>query len=328
MSQQPLIVLTFDRPLAATSVNRDNYAIVSGSSGNLAFKRVRIDPVERAAVIALADTKSAGPDVRLAASTEYRLVIKSLADPRARLASYEGAKLEGEIVVRFTTRAAAGDEEKDIDPAPVDACDTIKVLAAKCADAQCHGANGVPPVLGLSLLTAEAIEKTAIGQRSSLVQTADHPPPGTGSPSPDFPYGMSIIERGDSSRSFLIYKIMMDKDRTATSSGSAFTVPAPPGIPEGDVTSKTDPLVSVANELRRRIPGSEMPPRQIATDPDGTGFGPLSLSELRMIRRWIDQGAPPCGAAPSDAGVDSASDATPDSTSDAVSDSATDAPAG
>jgi hypothetical protein len=71
-----------------------------------------------------------------------------------------------------------------------------------------------------------------------------------------------------------------------------------------------------------------MPPRQIAAEPNPTGFGPLSLSELRVIRRWIDDGAPSCGAVPSDGGVDAPSDSGGDASSDAVTDSITDAPAG
>jgi len=315
VSQQPLIVLTFDRPLAPSSEFRDNYAIVSGSSGNLAFKRVRIDPVERAAILTLADTTVTGPDVRLAGGTEHRLVIKSSADPRNHLASYEGAKLEGELVVRFTTRATPGDEENRIDPAPSDACETIKVLSSKCAGAPCHGATKVAPAMGLSLVSYEGIANSAIGQRSTLVQTAQHPPPGSGVAA-EFPYGMALIEKGSSARSFLIYKIMMDRERTATLEGTTYKVPEPPGIPGGAVTSKTDPLVSVANDLRRRIPGSEMPPRNLPGDPNPSGFGPLPLSELRLIRRWIDDGAPPCVAPSGDAGADAAPDAVTDSVSD------------
>jgi hypothetical protein len=328
VSQQPLIVLTFDRPLAPSGEFRDNYAIVSGSSENLVFKRVRIDPVERAAVLAIADDSVGGPNARFAGNTEYRLVIKSAEDVRNRLASVEGAKFEGEAVVRFTTRAAAGDEETRVDPAPVDACESIKILSSKCSDVRCHGANGVPPAMGLSLFTSEGIEKTAIGQRSSLVQTAQQPPPGLGVPSSDFPYGMAIIESGSSARSFLIYKIMMDKDRTATLSGGVYTVEAPPGIKDGIVTAKFDPLVHTATELRRRIPGSEMPPREIAAQQGPTGFAPLSLGELRTIRRWIDANTPPCSATPGDAGVDGAVDAPPDATGDAVGDTIGDAPAG
>lgn len=319
MSQQPLIVLTFDRPLSPSSEFRDNYSIVSGSSGNLAFKRVRVDPVERAAVLALADTTVAGPDARLAANTEYRLVIKSSDDPRNYLASYEGAKLEGEVIVRFTTRAAAGEEETRLDPAPVDACESIKILASKCSGDRCHGANNVPPAMGLSLVTYDAIAATAIGQRSSLVQTAQHPPPGVGVPSGDFPYGMSIIEKGSSARSFLLYKILMDKRRTATASGNTFTVPEAPGIPGSAVTSTTDPLVSTAADLGRRIPGSEMPPEFLAGEQTPSGFAPLSLTEVRTLRRWIDEGAPPCTATGTDAGVDGSTDAVSD-VSDAVSD--------
>ncbi len=319
VSQQPLIMLTFDRPLASSSESRDNYLLVSGSSGNIAFKRVRVDPVERAVVLAIADTSVTGPDARLAGNTEYRLLIKSSDDPRNQLASFEGARLEGQLVVRFTTRAAAGDEENRLDPAPVDACESIKILSSKCSGERCHGANNVPPAMGLSLVTYEAMSATAIGQRSSLVQTAQTPPPGVGAPSADFPYGMAIIEKGSSARSFLLYKILIDKRRTATATGSAFTVEDAPGIPGSALTSASDPLVQTANELHRRIPGSEMPPEFLAGGAP-SGFGPLSLSEVRTLRRWIDDGAPPCTSSVGDAGTDASTDGATDASTDALSD--------
>jgi hypothetical protein len=285
VGHQPRIVLTFDRPLSQTSDSPRNYSIASGSIESVAVARARIDPVERAAVLVL--------DSKLAASTEYRLIIKSDPDPRYRLTSIEGVGLDAPIVVRLTTGAMPGEVDTNPEFTTADPCGAIKLLTSKCTGGPCHGATNVAPAMGLSLVTYAAIEATARGKGSALVQTAQHPPPGS-VPSNDFPYGLSIVEPGSSARSFLIYKLMMDD-------------------------SREEPFASVAKDLRRRIPGSEMPPRTLAGG-DPSGFGPLPVDELRQIRRWIDDGAKDCPDPGGDAGADSMTDASTDSASDAGGD--------
>lgn len=309
MTQQPRFVLTFDRIMAPSSVFRDNYRIVSGSSGSLNFKQVRVDPVERQIVFTLTAPLTEGA---------YKLRIKAVDDPRNRLAAFDGTPFEGEAIIVFNVGKDPGKVE-EIDPpiadlpatAPARACEAIGTLAASCTGKACHGdLNGSAPAMGLSLINYTAIKATAIGRASSLVQAPDDPG-GVGRTSTDFPTGLAIIAApasGDgSANSFLMYKILMDY--RARSGGDAIA----------------NDLARMSAELRKRIPGAPMPHDTLPPQPSARTFSPLPLATVRLLRQWIDDGAGPCGASPpSDAGVDAT---TMDAASDAVSDSAGDSAA-
>jgi hypothetical protein len=305
---QPLIVLTFDRIMAPSSIFRDNFRIVSGSSGSLAFKQVRVDPVERAIYMTISAPLTAGA---------YRLKIKSVDDTRNQLAAFDGTRFEGETTLVFEV-AGSDPPQTEIDPPQKDvpvtkeerACAAIGTLSASCTGAKCHGdSKGTPPMMGLSLINYTAIAATAIGRGSSLVQPADDPG-GPGRITSDFPTGLSIIaspgEGDGSARSFLMYKILMDgRER-----------------PGGEAIAKD--LARMSAELRKRIPGAPMPHDSLAPEQGATIFSPLPLTTVRLIRQWIDDGAPKCGAAPmGDAGTDATMmDAPMDSADSTVTDTA------
>jgi hypothetical protein len=101
---------------------------------------------------------------------------------------------------------------------------------------------------------------------------------------------MAIIKRGSSSESFLIYKLLM---RAPTTGASML---APPF----DLPNEKELAAHAASELGEHIPGEPMP----------KSSSPLSWDDLRLLRRWIDDGAAGCTGyvPPSDAGVDSSAD--------------------
>lgn len=282
---RPLVVLQFDRIMAVSSSSRANFKIVSGTSGNLAFIQPRVDPVERTIVFTLATP--------LAADTEYRLLIEDSKRPADRLAAFDGAPFEGRAVVRFTTGKDAT-EQTDVDPQRVDACAAVATLKDRCGNAACHGPRETHPAMGLSLDRWESIFDTAINHGSKLVQQATEPA-GTGEGSRRFPAGLPIIAPGASGRSFLLFKILMDPRRTG-----------PDGPPHPslalDTATATDPFARTAAELAQRVPGAPMP----------RDLDPLPVESLRVLRRWIDDGAKACGASSSDAGIDATADVASD----------------
>ncbi len=327
VSPQPRVVLKFDRVMAPSSIFRDNYRIVSGSSGNLNFKQVRVDPIERAIVFTLRD------DQKLIAGTEYLLRIKSVDDPANRLAAFDGTRFEGEALVRFVV-SMNPKLEPEIDPLVPGELPTreeraraaLGTLSASCAGARCHGDNNnSPPAMGLSLINNTAICETAFGRGAVLVQSPDDPS-GGGRTTSDFPTGLPLIpspSNGDgSARSFLLYKILMD-----------YRARADAECPAGDAACAAE--VAAMNrafaELRKRIPGAPMPHDALAPDQSSSIFAPLPLASVRLLRRWMDEGAAPCdksSIAGGDAGVDATADASGDVGSDAVTDSIGDAPDG
>jgi hypothetical protein len=329
VSPQPRVVLRFDRVMAPSSVFRDNYRIVSGSSGNLNFKQVRIDPIERAVVFTLRDDQKLLPG-------EYVLRIKSSDDPANRLAAFDGAKFEGESLVRFVVGANMT-LEPEIDPLAKDELPTreeraraaIGTLSASCTGARCHGNNsGSAPAMGLSLINPTAICATAFGRSSVLVQAPDDPS-GGGRTTNDFPTGLPLIPNpssGDgSARSFLLYKILMDYRLRA----DAECAPT-----DAACAKEMAAMTRAFAELRKRIPGAPMPHDTLGPDPSSSIFSPLPLASVRLLRRWIDEGAAPCDktpiVVPTDAGADATGDTLGDAPGDtgAVTDSRADAPEG
>lgn len=286
--------------MAPSSIGRDNYKIVSGSSGSLNFKQVRVDPIDRAVYFTLNAPLT---------PAAYKLRIKAVDDARNRLAAFDGTPFDGEIVLSFTV-ANGRPPQTEIDPPTTGvaatreqrACDAIGTLAGSCAGAKCHGdLKGSDPAMGLSLINYTAIKATAINRGSSLVQTPDDPA-GPGRITSNFPYGLSLIaspSEGDgSARSFLLYKILMDlRDRPCPQIDKNDD----PACVAENAAAKRD-----ARELRRVIPGAPMPHDTLAPDQGSNIFAPLPWATVRSIRRWIDDGAGPCGAvpAPMDGGVD------------------------
>lgn len=321
VSPQPRVVLTFDRVMAPSSVFRDNYRIVSGSSGNLNFKQVRVDPIERAIVFTLRD------DQKLIAGTEYVLRIKSVDDPPNRLAAFDGTRFEGEALVRFVVSMNPKLEPEIDPPLPGEpptreerAVAALGTLSASCAGARCHGDNvGSPPAMGLSLINPTAICETAFGRGAVLVQAADDPS-GGGRNSSDFPTGLPLIpspSNGDgSARSFLLYKVLMD-----------YRVRADAECAAGDAKCASDmaAMTRAFGDLRKRIPGAPMPHDTLAPDPSSSIYTPLPLASVRLLRRWIDEGAAPCDKTSitgGDAGVDATVDAATDAVADSIGDAA------
>lgn len=314
---QPRVVLTFDRLMAPSSVFRENYRIVSGSSPNLNFKQVRVDPIERAVVFTIRE------DQKLLPGVEYLLRIKSVEDPANRIAAFDGARFEGETIVRFSTGMMPGTAEGEIDPsiagepatANERACAVLERFQATCAGSTCHGGitAATEPAMGLSLISNDSVKATAKGHAATLVQAADDPA-GVGRTTTDFPTGLPLIPSpslGDgSARSFLFYKVLMDvRPRSACEPANSAC------------SSENAYFLSLGKELSKRIPGTAMPHATQLPDPSATSaFSPWTPAEVRLLRRWIDEDAPPCSktGAPTDAGVD----ATPETGADAASDAA------
>jgi hypothetical protein len=317
---QPLVVLQFDRILSRGSVARANYAIVSGTSKDLSFKQIRVDPVERAVIFSLEEA--------LLPSVEYKLVIRAAEREADRLAAYDGTPFEGTYTIAFDTRPSStpAEAETDIDPGGADPCGALKILQGSCAGARCHGetvAGDAAPAMGLSFASNAAIQATALGKAASEVQSAAGPR--VGSSGAPFPYGMQLIAPNDSASSFLLYKILMDtnlRDSKLLGPGDAYPINTAAQAPLTPQRMK-----EVGAELSRVIPGAPMPHPSLPPDDELSlsPYEPLTLANVRLLRAWIDRGAPACGIATGDAGTsDGATDGSLDA-SDATAEAAVDA---
>lgn len=317
MTLQPLVVLQFDRALARSSVARANYTIASGSNKDLDFKQIRVDPVDRTVVFTL--------ETPLLPSTDYKLIVRAADREADRLAAYDGTPFEGTYTISFSTASSAGAVETDIDPVAVDACHTVTTLQATCFGSACHGDrdSAGPPAMGLSFASSAAVQATAVGKAASEVQIAAAPR--TGSPNAPFPYGMQLVAPNESAASFLLYKILMDP--RLRDEGLDPDQPYPPlSIASAPLTPRR--LQQLGQELSKVIPGAPMPHPDLVPDPSAEPYKPLGLKEVRLLRAWIDRGAPPCLAPGADAG---SPDGSPEGGSDAMdasSEAATDASGG
>jgi hypothetical protein len=277
----PLFVVRFDRLLAPSSDYRPNFTIASGAFGNVTFREIRVDPVAREVVFAIADD--------LLPHTRYVLHVESAPDPSTRLAAVDGVPLASAVDVPFWTEDAKAPgevAENDLNPdaQPTDACDVAALFAKTCAGNNCHGSASEAPAMGLNLGTSAGIQATAVGKVA--VQAAyEATPGGAGQPSSlAFPYGLPLIRPGQSSTSFLLYKILKRAPDDGTpADASAFALA---GAPVGSAT-RADLAA---------VPGSGMPHDTLVPNPDQQQNPrlPLGWGDARLVRRWIDAGAPAC----------------------------------
>ena len=186
---RPHFVLRFSRPLSPSSVSRANFSISStGGVASVGFTNIRVDPLDRAIVFTV--------DATLNVDTDYALEIHPSDDPRARLAAIDGAPFVGTVKILFhTTKDKTATKPEPLDVL-VNPCVAITALTTSCAGQCCHGAPGMPPVLGLSLATGITIQRTAVGHAAVEVQDPASPGgPGTPSPRSLTPVGSSAGRR-------------------------------------------------------------------------------------------------------------------------------------
>src|SRR5262249_32976822 len=149
--------------------------------------------------------------------------------------------------------------------------------------------DATPPMAGMNLLTSDAVQGTAVGRRSTLVQDQSDP---EGAPTlvpRNFPYGMGIIVPGESRSSLLVYKLLMRVPSAPAPStvpegsprGTLSHAPISPGIadvpviatyrdPSLEVADVSDPWTGMARDLSARIPGSGMPHTLLNAEPGAT----------------------------------------------------------
>jgi hypothetical protein len=287
----PRFVVRFDRILSPSADYRPNFTLRSGAFANVTFREIRVDPVARQVVFVIADA--------LLPQTRYVLHIESGPDAATRLAAVDGAPFDGPLDVPFTTeRARTADEvdETDIDPdlSADDACKVTALFAQQCAGSSCHGTQPQPtdaglvgsaPAMGLNLASSAGIQGTAVDQ-AAIGVAYEATPSGTGQPSsPVFPYGLPLIRSGQSSASYLLYKVLKRGPVGDSKGASAFAL--------ADVA---DPSAQAVSDLRA-LRGSGMPHDSLPSDPSTSKIrAPLDWSEVHRLRRWIDAGARPCAA--------------------------------
>jgi hypothetical protein len=275
VGSQPLITLRFDVPLGSGSLSRANVSVGSGPFGNVATRRIRVDPVDRLLVIAL--------DRALAPSTTYVVRVADSGADGNRLASIDGAPMVGGALIALQTAASfvvSDPPIADPDPIPADPCAAARVLTA-CGSSGCHGEA---PALGLALNRYASVRATAIGQPAQEVVRESTPGANIGGLS-DFPRGLARVRPFDANGSYLLWKLLAAPPTT----GASCTGPTGDGAPLGDVA---DPAAATADVIGGLVPGA------------GAPHVVPSIDDLRALRRWIDQGAVDWGdACAADAGT-------------------------
>ncbi len=182
----------FDRPLFVRTVHRGTVRVRSGVIDHLLS--IRFDPVDREVVAVPLDWTPLEPHVR------YRLRVSDVRDLDDRV-------LASPFEAAFTTGDAIGEPYV---PESATFAEVAPILAARCADAGCHGT--VEPALGLDLSSADGVARTAIGVASRQLPRGTAGSEGAGG-ALSFS-GLDLVRVvggvGEPAESYLLYKVLGD----------------------------------------------------------------------------------------------------------------------
>lgn len=278
------IRLRFNRVLLPSSVNREVIRVYTGTpsnpapyltprydvlAGELVFRFTR--PLQRKALyqVELLDATSAGVGLK----------------------AFDGAALEasgGAIRWSFVTSG----ERQTLAVSPSvgrePTCDDVlRRLQPSCASGCCHG--GSEPAMGLRLDAREALFQTAVGMVAHQTETGNT----LGIPFENpvrFGTAMPLIHPGSVENSYLMYKLLLAPENLR---------PCESGCEEFMDASWADDCrpPSDAERIRLRewfVPGEPMPfrPASLAAECEGVSrFDPLDCQSVRVLSRWVEQGA-------------------------------------
>lgn len=264
------IELSFDRLLKPSSVVRQSFAVRDAFGEAVDPPVVTYDPVTR--VVRIASPKPPG-EVWLKPDQPYILVL-GVPRPNEELGGFRAIDdspmdANARRVFGFQVR---GTEAPPVTLAPVDYCRDIKPLFAE----KCLGCHSAGDASGLDLATPAGIA-ASIGR---IAREASRGPSARTGTAPGRLFGpdMPILDAGNASNSFLLYKVLLNRPGTGeTKTCGPATVVSEPGV-----RYLPDPGDAERARLGARVFGQPMPP------PPAPG---LTDAERRRLSAWIAGGA-------------------------------------
>lgn len=304
------VQLSFSRYLMPSNVTRQAFVLTAVGGGAVPPPIVAYDPVAR--TVTLQNPSPGRP--WLVQDQIYKLDM----NPEQVLA-IDGGKLEGPLSLTFRVGPPASAEYAE---PKVNLCtDILPIFTAKCLGSGCH--SGSQAAASLVLDTSVGIKVTAVGRVAQGANTGARAAPSA--PGKVFGVDMPVVDPGNPSNSWLLYKVVMASlpttsptvanyvcTKATTTKAESYTPLAP--YSEAPTQAETDVLSNL-------VLGREMP--FPVAKPSVYEELPLTFQEREKVRLWIaqgadvpecggcgvqlDAGAPPAttdGAAPSDAGTD------------------------
>ncbi len=309
------IQLAFDRLLLPTTAVRQSFILLDANQ-NALEPIVTYDPVTR--VVSLSNP-NAGGGAWLNPGQPYSvfLGIAKLGDDESGLRAIDGAPLSASSAgqLGFLVSAATGLVVSD---SKTNFCnDVLPIFAARCSAGQCHGApttqlpserfpdGETQPAAGLLLETSAGVQATAISRVAQGSNTG--PSSGIGeAPGPHFGIDMPIVDPGNPSNSWLMYKLLLavpqpdSLEANVDGGGSGILIntscagaPAPVIQPPPNTQ-----YALISDEERARLSdyvlGKQMPyPPDLGAPANSVDNEQqnLTMPELERVRAWIAAGA-------------------------------------
>lgn len=315
------IQIAFDRLLLPSTVIRQSF-ILADANNNALEPIVTYDPITR--VVTLSNPNAAG-GAWLTVGLSYKVVfeVAKTGDDQSGVRAIDRATLDpasaGEL--GFPVSAATG--VIGTDPAVKFCTDVLPIFSARCATSgACHQSPGtIPdatwlkspalqeqfpdkqsrPAAGLILDSSGGIAGTSIGRVAQGSNTGARAgiaePPGA-----LFGVDMPIVDPGNPSNSWLMYKLLLAPEQPAAdeTNGPLTNATCATKTPTLQPPPQVTPAPSaISDDERTRLSdyvlGNQMPyppnPGSSATDISNLTQD-LTHDELERVRAWIAQGAP------------------------------------
>jgi len=302
------VQLSFSRYLMPSNVTRQAFVLTAVGGGSVPPPIVAYDPVAR--TVTLQNPSPGQP--WLAQDQVYKLDMK----PETVLA-IDGGKLEGPTSLTFRVGPPSGTPYAE---PKVSLCtDILPIFSAKCLGGGCH--SGKNAAASLVLETSTGVKVTAVGRVAQAANTGGRAAPSA--PGKVFGVNMPLIDPGNPSNSWLLYKVLLAQPPTTTTTVPYYactaTLEAKKAGPYTPIAPYSEaPAQAESDVLGGLVLGREMP--FPVANPSGYEELPLTFQERQAIRLWIAQGAEvtECGgcgptdppgtrkpdAGPADAGTD------------------------
>jgi hypothetical protein len=277
--------ITFNRALNPSTIVRQTVQLRDSSGVPTDPPVMGYDPVSKRVSI----SSSGSSEVPwLKAGQFYKVLLATpTADGKtAGIRAIDGASISTETPREFGFFVHAPSVERR-EGEWVGFCDhVLPVLRVACGSAQCHGSNSPADsskaAMGLLLDSREGLQRTAL---SKVARTTNHGPrSGKALPfASDFPRDMPIIDPGNASNSYLLYKVLLavPGNGFAEQTNSCAVSQRAPRIP----------AAAPWTEEERQVLGNLLGTNAMPLPHGGPRSLGLSVNEMEVLRVWISQGA-------------------------------------
>jgi len=287
------VELRFDRYLLPSSAIRQSMVFFTGTEALSVFAEPHYDVAERV----LRYAPQPGQVLHRGARYRVHLELPAENEDGFGLRAFDGEPLspDGPVPLDFSFRTQDG-SPPEVAADPIPTCPEVLGVLRRggCSSAVCHQSATTPgcpvgyartddgpcvgvPCMGLDLGSAQGLLRTAMSKVAHQTDTEANAGVPTELPS-RFGVGMPIIDPGRPDNSYLVYKMIINRDSYG---------PDPCGGSAYEVGLGDECLAGSAAEIDRLrdwfVRGDPMPP--------AAGSSPLAAADLGLVERWIIGGA-------------------------------------